>query len=290
MYSPLNDTYKTTPSLTKHTDQRQPESHERGLVCADGGVWDRRTSHIVLLSYYSLLFVCSSTINRITHWMWNSLTLPYKTSIRTKQQQIFDNENLVGISIPVLETSSNGFQVRNEWQHPVIATDPPTPIYYLFRFSDVYYLPLSSFPTQQIHSSSQQHQTHVPPSIPFPSDNPYPSSNLTGFQQPESSDAVRTQPWRWRWCVHRRRKQPTIARRGPEFVSDWIVRRIFSLLWTNRSSYQPTECRKSLRKRRQWPLLRFRMPVSWMPRDPLREETQKGKKKQALNHDLREDG
>ena len=50
---------------------------------------------------------------------------------------------------------------------PVIATDPPTPIYYLFRFSDVYYLPPSSFPTQQIHSSSQQHQTHLLPSIPF---------------------------------------------------------------------------------------------------------------------------
>ena len=41
----------------KTTDPRQPESHECGLVCAEGGGRDRRTSHF-LLSYYSLnLFV-----------------------------------------------------------------------------------------------------------------------------------------------------------------------------------------------------------------------------------------
>ena len=51
------------------------------------------------------------------------------------------------------------------------------PHLYLFCFSDVYYLPLSSFPTQQIHSSSQQHQTHVPPSIPL-----FPLTTYPSFQ------------------------------------------------------------------------------------------------------------
>ena len=136
---------------------------------------------------------------------------------------------------------------------------PPHPsiICFAFLMSTIYLF--SSFPTQQIHSSSQQHQTHVPPSIPFPSDNPYPSSNLTGLPQSRSPDTLRTQPCRWRFCVHRRRHQPTIARRGPEFVGDWIVRRISSLLWTNRSFHHPTGCTHSLRKRRQWPLHHRRM-------------------------------
>ena len=58
-------TTTTTPKLTvppfttneTTTDPRQPESPECGLVCAEGGGRDRRTSHF-LLSYYSLnLFV-----------------------------------------------------------------------------------------------------------------------------------------------------------------------------------------------------------------------------------------
>ena len=39
---------------------------------------------------------------------------PIHHSIQTKQQQIYNNDNLVGISIPVLETSSSFFRVRNQ--------------------------------------------------------------------------------------------------------------------------------------------------------------------------------
>jgi len=45
----------------------------------------------------------------------NKLTVPpIHHSIQTKQQQIYNNDNLVGISIPVLETSSSFFRVRNQ--------------------------------------------------------------------------------------------------------------------------------------------------------------------------------
>ena len=169
--------------------------------------------------------------------------LQYHLSIQTKQQQMIDNKLLEQLSLPKLRTTSkilvrdNPQQIDSSFHRDhnnnnntklTVPTNPPfntnetttdqrqrEPRRHQHSCAgDIEPRIPGTQPTQQIHSSSQQHQTHVPPSIPFPSDN-LSSSNLTGLPKSLSPDTLRTQPCRWRFCVHRRRKRPTIARRGP---------------------------------------------------------------------------
>ena len=215
--NPPFNTNKTTTGRRKPTpraNQPAPAQHDQLL----GGTW-----HPMSLSFFPTTnrFVISSLPQQQQqHQTYTTTNPPFNTNKQNNNR-----------SLATRTSSASSYLC---WRHRVLyfryATSDNTrhshrpPHTHLLFVSLLRCLLSTSFIFS--HTADTFIVTTTPNSPPtlypfFPSDN-LSSYNLTGLPQSRSPDTLRTQPYRWRfswWClwrrVHRRRKRPTIARRGP---------------------------------------------------------------------------